>query len=186
MPGSKTAPIPRLPPIHRSRLVSLSAHLRQNVLVFVDPYSGAVLGTGAARKMNSIGSSRIFTASNISALLPNRIVEAVGGLALILGRHRLLFMVAALSRPAASSASAEPLTNACSGVTSMPLPAQSAGALIFFLAISGMPWSGYWGEQVQRNACPVQDWAIQPSSGMMFPFRTVPTKDVLAIMPAGL
>ncbi len=115
----------------------------------------------------------------------NRIVEAVGGLALILVVTGFYLWWPRKQTGGVISVRGTPDKrvfwrdiHAVTGAV--------AGALIFFLAITGMPWSGYWGDKFNATLVELPASAIQRSSGMMSPFRTVPTKDVLTIKPAGL
>lgn len=175
VPGSKIVRY-RVPadPSHSVRVTVGTS--TENVLVFVNPYSGAVLGTVAAENefnkvVRNIHSLKYF------GFVPNRIIEAVGGMALILvvtgfylwwPRSQTGGVVSVRGTP-----SKRVFWRDLHAVTGA-----SAGALIFFLAISGMPWSSYWGEQVN---------AALSSAGMGYPTKlwddvplsTVPTKDVV-------
>ena len=123
----------------------------------------------SARRRNSTGSSRRSTASTISALRFNRIVEAVGGLALILVITGFYLWWPRKQTGGVISVRGTPDKrvfwrdiHAVTGAV--------AGALIFFLAITGMPWSGYWGDKVNATLSKLA-LAIHRSSGTMFQFR---------------
>ena len=148
-----------------------------NVLVFVDPYSGAVLGTVGERNEFNWVVKKIHSLDYFD-LAFNRVVEAVGGLALILvvtgfylwwPRNQTGGVISVRGTPEKRVFWRD--IHAVTGA--------GAGLLIFFLTISGMPWSGYWGDKLNASLTnsglgyPVQLWDEVPSS-------TLPTKDVLA------
>lgn len=176
LPGSKVIRY-RAPadPSHSARVtVAMGA---EKTLVFVDPYSGAVLGkVGETQEFNWV--VRKIHSLDYFGFNFNKLVEAVGGLALILvvtgfylwwPRRQSGGVVSVRGKP-----SQRMFWRDIHAVTGA-----SAGALIFFLAISGMPWSGYWGNQVN---------AALASSGLGYPatlwddipVSTVPTKDVVS------
>ncbi|UGY10410.1 PepSY-associated TM helix domain-containing protein [Phyllobacterium pellucidum] len=144
--------------------------------VFLNPYTGAVLGTVAEKEEFNWVVKKIHSLEYFG--LPfNRIVEAVGGLALILVVTGFYLWWPRKQTGGVVSVRGTPQKRVfwrdLHAVTGA-----GAGALIFFLAISGMPWSGYWGDKansVLANAglgYPTQLWDEVPSS-------EVPTKDVL-------
>lgn len=112
-----------------------------NILVFVDPYSGAVLGTVGEREEFSWVVKKIHSLEYFG-LAFNRIVEAVGGLALILVITGFYLWWPRKQTGGVISVRGTPdkrvFWRDLHAVTGA-----GAGALIFFLAISGMPWSGY-------------------------------------------
>jgi len=147
-----------------------------NVLVFVDPYSGSILGqVGEKNEFNWV--VKKIHSLDYFGFAFNRVVEAVGGLALILvvtgfylwwPRNQTGGVVSVRGTPAKRVFWRD--IHAVTGA--------GAGVLIFFLAISGMPWSGYWGDKVNSmlsNAglgYPSQLWDDVPTSN-------VTTRDVL-------
>ncbi|MEP7453057.1 PepSY domain-containing protein [Phyllobacterium sp. SB3] len=175
VPGSKVVRY-RVPsdPSHSVRVtVGTSA---EKTLVFVNPYSGAVLGTVPEENEFNLVVRRIHGLKYFGIVF-NKMVEAVGGLALILvvtgfylwwPRKQTGGVVSIRGTP-----SKRVFWRDLHAVTGA-----SAGALIFFLAISGMPWSGYWGGQLNSTLS---------SSGMGYPTKlwddvpvsTIPTKNVV-------
>ncbi|RCW80987.1 PepSY-associated TM helix domain-containing protein [Phyllobacterium bourgognense] len=139
-----------------------------NVLVFVDPYSGAVLGKVGEEEEFSWVVKNIHSLEYFG-LAFNRIVEAVGGLALVLvitgfylwwPRKQTGGVVTVRGTP-----DKRVFWRDLHAVTGA-----AAGALIFFLAISGMPWSGYWGDKLNTTLSgyglgyPAQLWDDVPVS----------------------
>jgi len=147
------------------------------VLVFVDPYSGAVLGKVGEKDEFNWVVKKIHSLDYFGFAF-DRIVEAVGGLALILVVTGFYLWWPRKQTGGVISVRGTPNKrvfwrdiHAVTGAV--------AGALIFFLAISGMPWSGYWGDKVNTTLSdaglgyPAQLWDDVPVS-------KIPTKDVLA------
>ncbi|MHC1547058.1 PepSY-associated TM helix domain-containing protein [Phyllobacterium sp. K27] len=175
VPGSKVVRY-RVPsdPSHSVR-VTVGTSV-EKTLVFVNPYSGAILGTvPEVKEFNQV--VRQIHSLKYFGIVFNKMVEIVGGLALILvvtgfylwwPRQQTGGVVSVRGTP-----SKRVFWRDLHAVTGA-----SAGALIFFLAISGMPWSSYWGGQVN---------AALSSAGIGYPTRlwddvpvsTVPTKDVV-------
>ncbi|MBZ9602499.1 PepSY-associated TM helix domain-containing protein [Phyllobacterium chamaecytisi] len=139
-----------------------------NVLVFIDPYSGAVLGKVGEEEEFSWVVKKIHSLEYFG-LAFNRIVEAVGGLALVLvitgfylwwPRKQTGGVVTVRGTP-----DKRVFWRDLHAVTGA-----GAGALIFFLAISGMPWSGYWGDKLNTTLSgyglgyPAQLWDNVPVS----------------------
>lgn len=145
-------------------------------LVFVDPYSGSVLGkVGEQEEFNWV--VKKIHSLDYFGFAFNRIVEAVGGLALILVVTGFYLWWPRKQTGGVMSVRGTPDKrvfwrdiHAVTGAV--------AGALIFFLAITGMPWSGYWGDKVNTTLSsaglgyPAQLWDDVPVSN-------VPTKNVL-------
>lgn len=144
--------------------------------VYLDPYTGKVLDTlrtdrepmWLLKKIHSLELFGTFT---------NRLIEAVGGFALILVTTGIYLWW--------------PRGQAGGVVTIRGTPARRvwwrdlhavtgafAGVVIFFLAATGLPWSGYWGNNLNLYAgqagvgYPAQLWDDVPKSA-------IPTKDVL-------
>jgi uncharacterized iron-regulated membrane protein len=139
-----------------------------NVVVFVDPYSGAVLDkVGEQEEFNWV--VRKIHSLEYFGLALNRIVEAVGGLALILVVTGFYLWWPRKQTGGVVSVRGTPdrrvFWRDLHAVTGA-----GAGALIFFLAISGMPWSGYWGDKLNTTLAandlgyPAQLWDNVPVS----------------------
>lgn len=175
VPGSKVVRY-RVPsdPSHSARVtVGTSA---EKTLVFVNPYSGAVLGTVPEENEFNLVVRRIHGLKYFGIVF-NKMVEAVGGLALILVVTGFYLWWPRKQTGGVMSVRGTPSKRVfwrdLHAVTGA-----SAGALIFFLAISGMPWSGYWGGQLNSTLS---------SAGMGYPTNlwddipvsTVPTKNVV-------
>jgi uncharacterized iron-regulated membrane protein len=175
VPGSKVLRYRGPAAPTRSARVTLSTN-SGNVLVFIDPYSGSVLDKVGEKEEFNWVVKKIHSLDYFGFAF-NRIVEAVGGLVLI-----LVITGFYLWWPRKQ-------TGGVIGVRGTPdkrvffrdihaVTGAVAGALIFFLAITGMPWSGYWGDRVNETLSgaglgyPAQLWDDVPVSG-------VPTKDVL-------
>jgi len=139
-----------------------------NVLVFVDPYSGAVLGKVGEKEEFSWVVKKIHSLEYFG-LAFNRIVEAVGGLALVLVITGFYLWWLRRQTGGVISVRGTPdkrvFWRDLHAVTGA-----GAGALIFFLAISGMPWSGYWGDKLNTTLSgfglgyPAQLWDNVPVS----------------------
>ncbi|MGJ4857207.1 PepSY-associated TM helix domain-containing protein [Labrys sp. La1] len=145
--------------------------------VYLDPYSGAVLDTVRAdrepmwliKKIHSLELFGTFT---------NRLIEAVGGFALILVTTGIY-----LWWPRGQSGGVVSLRGTpARRVWWRDLHAVTgafAGLVIFFLAASGLPWAGFWGKQLNGFATqaglgyPTQLWDETPTS-------TVPLQDVVS------
>jgi uncharacterized iron-regulated membrane protein len=139
-----------------------------NVLVFVDPYSGAVLGKVGEEEEFSWVVKKIHSLEYFG-LAFNRIVEAVGGLALVLVITGFYLWWPRKQTGGVITVRGTPdkrvFWRDLHAVTGA-----GAGALIFFLAISGMPWSGYWGDKLNTTLVgyglgyPAQLWDNVPVS----------------------
>jgi uncharacterized iron-regulated membrane protein len=175
VPGSKVLRYREPDAPTRSARVTVSAN-SGNVLVFVDPYSGSVLDKVGEKEEFNWVVKKIHSLDYFGFAF-NRIVEAVGGLVLILvvtgfylwwPRKQTGGVISVRGRPDKRVFWRD--IHAVTGAV--------AGALIFFLAITGMPWSGYWGDRVNATLSsaglgyPAQLWDDVPVS-------KVPTKDVL-------
>jgi uncharacterized iron-regulated membrane protein len=175
VPGSKVLRYREPDAPTRSARVTVSTN-SGNVLVFVDPYSGSVLDKVGEKEEFNWVVKKIHSLDYFGFAF-NRIVEAVGGLGLILvvtgfylwwPRKQTGGVISVRGRPDKRVFWRD--IHAVTGAV--------AGALIFFLAITGMPWSGYWGDGVNATLSsaglgyPAQLWDDVPVS-------KVPTKDVL-------
>jgi uncharacterized iron-regulated membrane protein len=150
-----------------------------STLVFVDPYNGKVLDTvGATLEFNYVV-KRIHSLA-LFGDFPNRLIEVTGGFAMVLvvtgiylwwPRRQTGGVVTVRGTPAKRVFWRD--THAVTGAF--------AGALIFFLAITGMPWSGYWGTNVQAwlgnhgLGYPAQLWDDVPKSQKV-------TQDILPVV----
>ncbi|MBZ9653930.1 PepSY-associated TM helix domain-containing protein [Phyllobacterium lublinensis] len=147
-----------------------------NVLVYVDPYGGSVLSKVGEKEEFNWVVKKIHSLDFFGSAF-NRIVEAVGGLALILVVTGFYLWWPRKQTGGVMSVRGTPDkrvfwrdVHAVTGAV--------AGALIFFLAITGMPWSGYWGSQVNTTLTnaglgyPSQLWDDVPVS-------KIPTGEVL-------
>lgn len=145
-------------------------------LVYLNPYTGAVLDTLRSDREPMYLLKRIHSLE-LFGTFTNRLIEAVGGFALVLVVTGIYLWW--------------PYGQADGVITVRGTPGRRiwwrdlhaitgaiAGVVIFFLAATGLPWSGFWGNQVNMYASqagigyPSQLWDDVPSS-------TVPTKDVL-------
>ncbi|MGO4448481.1 PepSY-associated TM helix domain-containing protein [Phyllobacterium sp. TAF24] len=146
------------------------------VLVFVDPYTGSVLGKVAEKQEFNWVVRKIHSLVYFGLAL-DRVVEAVGGLALILVVTGFYLWWPRKQKGGVITVRGTPDKrvfwrdlHAVTGAV--------AGALIFFLAITGMPWSSYWGDKLNGTLAnnglgyPTQLWNETPIS-------QIPTKDVL-------
>lgn len=157
----------------RSAEVGIKSETQGRLSVFVNPYTGAVTGSFA-----DSGSSRTPLMQFVKKIhsldyfgwLPNRIIEIVAGWALILvitgfylwwPRGQKGGVMSVRARPAARVFWRD--LHAVTGA--------SVGAIIFFLAITGLPWSGFWGANLNKYAdqfgfgYPAQFFSEVPKSG---------------------
>lgn len=151
----------------RSAVVTVSSR-GQSILVFVDPYNGKVLDqVGATNEFNYVV-KRIHSLQYFGTFA-NRLIEIVGGFAMVLvvtgiylwwPRRQTGGVVSVRGRPAKRVFWRD--LHAVTGAF--------AGIVIFFLALTGMPWSGYWGANVSAwltshdLGYPVQLWDDVPKS----------------------
>ena len=148
------------------------------VRVYLDPYTGAVLDRVRSDRefaylVKKIHSMKLF------GVFAERLIEAMAGLVMVLvvtgiylwwprGQSGGLVTVRGTPRTRLWWRD----THAVTGLI--------AGGVIFFLALSGMPWSGFWGAKLQDYSgrlgigFPARLWAEVPAS-------TMPTS---AVMPA--
>lgn len=173
-PGAKPVRYRTPADAHHSARVTMATP-GGNLLVFLDPYSGAVLGSVAEKNEFNWVVKKIHSLEYFGVSF-NRIVEAVGGLALI-----LVVTGFYLWWPRQQSGGVVSIRGTASKRVFWrdihAVTGAGAGALIFFLAISGMPWSGYWGgkaNQLISNAglgYPTALWDEVPASSA--PLKTV-------------
>jgi uncharacterized iron-regulated membrane protein len=152
LPGAVIAFIPPARPQASATVTIKTESGKQRV--YVDPYSGDVLGTlsdsGFAntpfmklvRKIHSL---------DYFGWLANRVIEIVAGWAMILvvtgiylwwprGRNVGAFKLR-------SGVKRRPFWRDLHAVTGL-----YTGAFIFFLALTGLPWSGFWGDKLNTYA----------------------------------
>jgi uncharacterized iron-regulated membrane protein len=150
-----------------SAVVTVSAEAG-NILVFVNPHDGRVLGQVASNDEFNRVVKKIHSLDYFGTYA-NRLVEIVGGFALMLvvtgvylwwPRRQTGGVVSVRGTPARRVFWRD--THAVTGAF--------AGILIFFLAATGMPWSGYWGANANAwltangYGYPAQLWDAVPSS----------------------
>jgi uncharacterized iron-regulated membrane protein len=169
VPGG-TARIYRDPPrADASAVVTLGTEAG-DVKVFVDPYTAKVLDQVAVDQEFSWVVKKIHSLEYFSTPL-NRVIEAMGGFAIVLivsgiylwwPRNRPGGIATVRWRPGHRA-----LWRDLHAVTGAYV-----GAVLLLLAVSGMPWSGLWGGQVN-------EWATQ--LGLGYPpgaWDNVPTSDL--------
>ncbi|NLR99644.1 PepSY domain-containing protein [Rhizobium sp. P38BS-XIX] len=145
MPGT-TATSYREPAAgNRSALVTVSKGA-QSTLVYVNPHDGEVLGSVGSKEEFSWVVKRIHSLEYFGTWT-NRIVEIVGGFALMLVVTGIYLWWPRRQTGGVLTVRGTPSRrvfwrdlHAVTGAV--------AGIVIFFLAFSGMPWSGYWGANV--------------------------------------
>ncbi|WP_119389604.1 PepSY-associated TM helix domain-containing protein [Taklimakanibacter lacteus] len=156
----------------RSAEVGIDSETQGRLSVFVDPYTGDVTGSFA-----DSGSARTPLMQFIKKIhsldyfgwLPNRIIEIVAGWTLILVITGFYLWWPRGQKGGVLSVRARPKArlfwrdvHAVTGAI--------AGGLIFFLAITGLPWSGFWGANLNKYAdqyglgYPAQFWNDVPKS----------------------
>ncbi|MDM9627942.1 PepSY domain-containing protein [Rhizobium sp. S152] len=151
----------------RSAIVTVSDD-KGSTLVFVNPYDGKVLDTvGSTEEFNYVV-KRIHSLA-LFGDLPNKLIEVTGGFAMVLvvtgiylwwPRRQTGGVVTVRGTPARRVFWRD--MHAVTGAF--------AGILILFLAVTGMPWSGYWGSNVQAwlgnhgLGYPAQLWDDVPKS----------------------
>ncbi|GEO42659.1 sulfite reductase [Skermanella aerolata] len=119
-------------------------------IVFLNPYSGAVLDVVPAHGEFQWVVKRLHSLEYFGDYT-NRIIEAVGGFALVLVVTGIYLWWPRGQSGGVLTVRAQPAQrvfwrdlHAVTGAV--------AGLVIFFLALSGMPWSGYWGNAVNKIA----------------------------------
>ncbi|WP_454855978.1 PepSY-associated TM helix domain-containing protein [Rhizobium binxianense] len=187
----------------RSAIVTVSSNAG-STLVFVNPYDGKVLDTvGSTGEFNYVV-KRIHSLAYFGDTA-NRLIEITGGFAMVLvvtgiylwwPRRQTGGVVSVRGTPARRVFWRD--LHAVTGAF--------AGILIFFMAITGMPWSGYWGANANAwltshgLGYPVQMWDdvpksrkvtedILPKAGWIVEKAPVPLSDIAAAQsrkPIGL
>jgi len=157
----------------RTAEVGIESESLGRLSVFVDPYTGDVTGNFA--DSGSAHTPLMQFIKKIHSLdyfgwLPNRIIEIVAGWTLILVITGFYLWWPRGQKGGVLSVRARPRArvfwrdlHAVNGA--------AVGALIFFLAITGLPWSGFWGAGLNKYAdqyglgYPAQFWNEVPKSG---------------------
>lgn len=152
-PGEILSYVPPATPTE-SAAVSVKTEAEGKIRVYVDPYSGEVLGRlsdgGFARTPFMLLMRKIHSL-NYFGEAPNRVIEIVGGWAMVLvatgfylwwprGRKVGVFTIRTKAQTRTVWRDVHVVTGAYAGI------------FIFFLAITGMPWSGVWGKYVNMYA----------------------------------
>lgn len=142
VPGSVASSYKDPAGLDRSAIVTVSTEAGSS-LVFVNPYDGKVLDTvGTTEEFNYVV-KRIHSLALFGAM-PNKLIEITGGFAMVLvvtgiylwwPRRQTGGVVTVRGTPARRVFWRD--LHAVTGAF--------AGILIFFMAMTGMPWSGYWG-----------------------------------------
>ncbi|MBY3220714.1 PepSY-associated TM helix domain-containing protein [Rhizobium laguerreae] len=198
VPGSTATSYkdPVLP--ERSAIVTLSSDAG-SMLVFVNPYDGKVLDVvGSTGEFNYVV-KRIHSLAYFGTLT-NRLIEIAGGFAMVLVVTGIYLWWP--RRQTGGVVSVRGTPGRCVFWRDLhAVTGAFAGVLIFFLAISGMPWSGYWGANANAwltehgLGYPVQLWDqvpksrkvtedILPNSGWIVEKAPVPLSDIAAAQSA--
>ena len=176
VPGSTLSSYREAPDSTHSALVTVSSDAG-STLVYVNPHDGKVLGTvGAEEEFNWV--VKKIHSLDYFGKIPNRLIEIVGGFAMVLVVTGIYLWWPRQQTGGVLSVRGNPSRrvfwrdlHAVTGAI--------AGVVIFFLAISGLVWSGYWGANVQNFFAqrgigyPVELWDNVPKSAMV-------TQDVLS------
>ena len=148
--------------------------------VYVNPYSGDVLGAiGDKDKLMWI--VRKLHSLKYFGTAPERIIEIVGGWAIILVITGFYLWWPRKQTGGIVTVRGEPKKR----VFWRDLHAVTgafAGLFIFFLAFTGMPWSGYWGNNF-NNFVNNQGLGYPPEFWDEVPKSTVPMKDAMTDTP---
>ena len=144
--------------------------------VYLDPYTGRVLDRVRSDREFAFLLKKIHSLE-LFGTVANRVIEAVAGFAMVLVVTGVYLWWPRGQSGGVVTVRGTPRTrlwwrdtHAVTGLV--------AGGVIFFLALSGMPWSGFWGAKLQDYSgrlgigFPAQLWDDVPSS-------TVPTSAVL-------
>jgi uncharacterized iron-regulated membrane protein len=151
----------------RSAIVTVSSEAG-STLVFVNPYDGKVLDmVGSENEFNYVV-KRIHSLAYFGSTT-NKLIEITGGFAMVLVVTGIYLWWPRRQSGGVVSVRGTPSRR----VFWRDLHAVTgafAGVLIFFLALTGMPWSGYWGANVQSwlgshgLGYPTQLWDDVPKS----------------------
>jgi uncharacterized iron-regulated membrane protein len=165
------------PAAGRSARVYLATPTGHERDVFVDPYSGAVRGDlpkGDYGNLPLMGFVRSLHSLALLGAPGNRLIEIVAGWALVLVATGVYLWwprgrkggVLSVRRDAGARVFWRDL-HAVTGAL--------AGVLVVFLALTGLPWSGFWGEHV-KSAVNAAGWGYP--AGYWYPVaQSVPLLD---------
>ena len=145
VPGSTASAYREAPNATHSAMVTVSSEAG-STLVFVNPHDGKILGqVGSDNEFNWV--VKKIHSLDYFGKYANRLVEIVGGFALMLVVTGIYLWWPRRQTGGVLSVRGTPSkrvfwrdTHAVTGAI--------AGVMIFFLAATGMPWSGYWGGNV--------------------------------------
>jgi uncharacterized iron-regulated membrane protein len=176
VPGSTASAYREAPDATHSAMVTVSSDAG-STLVFVNPHDGKVLGQVASDNEFNWVVKKIHSLDYFGKYA-NRLVEIVGGFALMLVVTGIYLWWPRRQTGGVLSVRGTPSkrvfwrdTHAVTGII--------AGVMIFFLAATGMPWSGYWGGNVNAwltthgYGYPAELWDNVPQSNKV-------TQDVLS------
>jgi uncharacterized iron-regulated membrane protein len=145
VPGSTVSTYREAPDGTHSAMVTVSSEGR-SLLVFVNPHDGRVLGQVASDEEFNWVVKKIHSLDYFGPWA-NRLVEIIGGFVLMLVVTGVYLWWPRSQTGGVVSVRGTPRrrvfwrdTHAVTGAF--------AGLLIFFLAATGMPWSGFWGANV--------------------------------------
>lgn len=166
--GGVVAYMPPAAPDRAARVVITSEAGRR--AVFVDPYTGAVLGSLAQGEFGNLGVFDLVRRWHSLTLLGwpgNRLIEIVAGWTLILVATGVY-----LWWPRGSGGVLSVRATPRQRVFSRDLHAVTgviAGSLVAFLALTGLPWSGFWGEGLKSY---LNDAGLGYPAGFWSPVHT--------------
>lgn len=167
VPGSTASSYKEPSGSTRSAIVTVAGH-KGNILVFVDPHDGKVLDQVASDNEFNWVVKKIHSLDYFGTFA-NRLVEIVGGFALMLVVTGVYLWWPRRQAGGVMSVRGTPSTRVFWRDTHAVTGA-IAGIMIFFLAATGMPWSGYWGGKANAwltahdLGYPAQLWDAVPSS----------------------
>ena len=181
-PGALTSYMPAAAP-DRSAEVKIKRADGVKDTVYVNPYTGAVLGS--AWDAGSSGTGLMWTVRKLHSLelvgwWGNRLVEAAAGWAVLLVATGIFLWWPrgkAVGVVRVRNKRGRPFWRDLHAVTGLYV-----GVFIVFLAVSGLPWSGFWGNQFY-------DLSYKAGLGMpdgywgSYPTSTMPTGEALDRAP---
>ncbi|MGY5804820.1 PepSY-associated TM helix domain-containing protein [Rhizobium sp. LEGMi12c] len=197
-PGARATSYHEASAPNRSAWVTLSKD-SQSTIVYVNPYDGSILGSVGSKQEFGWVVKRIHSLEYFGKWT-NRIIEIVAGFALVLVVTGIYLWWPRQQTGGVLTVRGDPSRrvfwrdlHAVTGAL--------AGILIFFLAFSGMPWSGYWGANVNawltanNLGTPAAVWDDVPRStkltqdivsraGWVVENAPVPLSDVAAVQSA--
>lgn len=139
----------------------------ENVSVFVDPYSAEVTGMRAGEGPMPFV-SRLHSLA-VAGPYANRVIEAVAGWTIILFATGIYLWLPS-GKKQRQPANAKPLSRRRIWRTLHVYTGLGAGAVIVFLALTGLPWSSVWGGGLNDMArqhglgMPKEIWSERPQS----------------------